>query len=47
MSDIDFELIPKLKIASLNREYGIINRASDHGNHFEILNYVGVKLVLG
>jgi hypothetical protein len=42
------ELSPKLKIASLNREYGILNRASDHENCSEKLFIdVEIKLVLG
>jgi hypothetical protein len=46
MSDIDFELIPKLKITSENPIFQIINRASDHENSSEILIDMGVKLVL-
>jgi hypothetical protein len=35
--DIFIELIPKLKTTSLNLEFGIINRASDHENGSELL----------
>ncbi|MDD3138844.1 MAG: hypothetical protein PHX08_07730 [Lachnospiraceae bacterium] len=31
---IHIELIPKLKIASLNFEFGIINRVSDNEKYF-------------
>ncbi|MFZ2497393.1 hypothetical protein [Methanosarcina sp.] len=41
------ERIPKLKIASQNPVFRIVNRVSDHANSSETLIDVRIKLVLG
>ena len=41
------ELIPKLRITSLNLEFGIINRVSDYENNSNLFIDVELELVGG